>query len=67
MLEAYIPVVLKGSVNEYLRKHIKAALDLAVHLQHKRTASSRDAAICVEATTSVVNLIAIIAALRDPQ
>jgi len=66
MLEAYIAAVLIGSTNDFLRKHARAALDLAVHLQHRRTASFRDAAICVEATTSVVNLIAIIAGLRDP-
>ncbi|OGQ56510.1 MAG: hypothetical protein A3J24_03110 [Deltaproteobacteria bacterium RIFCSPLOWO2_02_FULL_53_8] len=66
MLEAYIAAVLMGGTNDFLRKHARAALDLAVHLQHRRTASFRDAAICVEATTSVVNLIAIIAGLRDP-
>lgn len=65
MLEAYIAIELGGGVNEFVRKHAKAALDLAVQLQHRRTATFRDAAICVEATTSVVNLIAIIAGLRD--
>jgi hypothetical protein len=66
MLEAYIAVAFGGSTNEYTRKHARAACDLAVHLQHRRTASFRDAAACVEATTSVVNLIAIMAGLRDP-
>jgi len=66
MLEAYIAKSLGDSANEYVRKHARAALDLAVSLQHKRTASFRDAALCVEATTSVVNLIAIMAGLRDP-
>jgi hypothetical protein len=66
MLEAYIAATLAGSANEYVRKHAKAALDLAVQLQHKRTATYREAAICVEATISVVNLTAIIAGLRDP-
>ncbi|UPJ50790.1 hypothetical protein IVB30_05145 [Bradyrhizobium sp. 200] len=66
MLEAYIAVELGGGINEYVRKHAKAALDLAVQLQHRRTATFRDAAICVEATTSVVSLIAIMAGLRDP-
>jgi len=66
MLEAYIAVELGGGINEYVRKHAKAALDLAVQLQHRRTATFRDAAVCVEATTSVVSLIAIIAGLRDP-
>src|SRR5262249_24614019 len=66
MLEAYIAVELDGSGNEHARKHVKAACELAVHLQHRRTASFREAAVCLEATTSTVNLIAIIAGLRDP-
>jgi hypothetical protein len=66
MLEAYIAASLAGSSNEHLRKHARAALDLALHLQHKRTASFRDAALCSEATTSVVNLVAVIAGRRDP-
>ena len=66
MLDAYIAVELKGNSGEHQRKHARAALDLAQHLQHKRTAVFRDAASCVEATTSVVNLIAITAGLRDP-
>jgi len=66
MLEAYIASQLSGGPNQYVRKHAKAALDLAVELQHKRTATYRDAALCVEATISVVHLVAIIAGLRDP-
>jgi hypothetical protein len=66
MLEAYIAAEFAGSGNEHTRKHVKAACDLAVHLQHRRTASFREAAVCLEATTSTVNLIAIMAGLRDP-
>lgn len=66
MLEAYIASSLSGSSNECVRKHARAALDLAVNLQHKRTATFREAALCLEATASVVNLIAIMAGLRDP-
>lgn len=66
MLESYISVALGGSVHEHERKHVKAAYDLATHLQHRRTASFREAATCVEATASTINLIAIIAGLRDP-
>ena len=33
MLQAYIAAKLAGSANEFVRKHAKAALDLAVHLQ----------------------------------
>jgi hypothetical protein len=60
MLEAYLAIELAGASNEVARKHAKTALDLANDLQHKRTASYRDAALCTEATVAVVNLIAII-------
>jgi hypothetical protein len=66
MLQAYISVAFAGSANEYIRKHARAACDLAVHFQHSRTATFREAAACAEATTSIVNLIAIMAGLRDP-
>ncbi len=66
MLEAYIAVAFAGSAHEQFRKHARAAYDLAAHLQHRRTASFREAAACTEATTSIVNLIAIMAGLRDP-
>lgn len=65
MLEAYIAVVLDHEANEYVRKHARAALDLAVNLQHKRTADYRDTAICVEATGSVVSLVAILDGRRN--
>lgn len=66
MLEAYIAVELAGGTNDEARKHAKSALDLANALQHRRTAAFREAALCVEATTSVVNIIAIVAGRRDP-
>ncbi len=66
MLEAYIAVAFAGSQNEQTRKHARAAFDLANHLRHQRTAAFRTAAACAEATTSIVNLIAIMAGLRDP-
>ncbi len=66
MLEAYIATELRGSANEEARKHAKASLDLANGLQHKRTADFRSAAMCAEATSSVVNLIAIVSGIRDP-
>lgn len=67
MLEAYLSVELVGSSNEAARRHARAALELANNLQHRRTATFRDAALCAEATTSVVNLIAIISGQRDPE
>jgi hypothetical protein len=66
MLEAYIAVELGGRANAEARKHARLALDLAVSLQHKRTAGFRDAALCVEATTSLINIIAIVSGRRDP-
>ncbi len=65
MLDAYIAVELSGGPNEEVRRHAKAALALANDLQHHRTADYRQAALCAEATTSVVNLIAIISGRRD--
>jgi hypothetical protein len=60
MLEGYIAVELKGGGNDETRKFARTALDLANHLQHHRTATFRDAALCFEATKSIVNVIAIL-------
>lgn len=67
MLEAYVAVELAGNANEAARRHARSALDFAVALQHRRTATFRDAALCAEATTSVINVIAIVAGRRDPE
>lgn len=66
MLQSYLAVELPGSTNEAARKHARAAFDLAVELQHRRTASFREAALCVEATSSAINVVAIISGRRDP-
>lgn len=66
MLEAYLAVELSGAENKIARQHAKAALDLANEIQHKRTAAFRQAALCAESTTAVVNLIAILSGQRDP-
>jgi len=67
MLENYIASTLSGSTNEAARKHAKAAYGLATDLQHRRTANFRQAALCAEATASIVNIIAIISGRRDPE
>lgn len=67
MLEAYIAVELGGGGNDEARRHARSALDLAVNLQHRRTAGFREAAMCLEATTSVINIVAIVSGRRDPQ
>lgn len=65
MLDAYVAVELAGGPNEGVRKHAKAALALANDLQHHRTAEYRQAALCAEATISLVNIVAIISGRRD--
>ena len=64
MLEAIFAADLKGSGNEEARAHAKAALRLTLALQHKRTADFTMAALCAEATSSIVNLLAILVGRR---
>lgn len=64
MLEAVFSTELSGSANEEARSHARAAVKLALALQHKRTADFRMAALCAEGTLSVVNLLAILAGRR---
>jgi hypothetical protein len=64
MLEAYIAHELRGGTNDEARGHGKASLKLALALQHRRNADFRTAALCVEATASVTNVIAILAGRR---
>ncbi len=66
MLDAYLALELSGNQNEEARKHAKASLSLANALQHERTATFREAALCAEATASVANIIAIVSGRRDP-
>lgn len=65
MLEAYLNGELPGKQNENIRRHAKASLDLGNELTHRRTAEFRLAAMCAEATNSVVNIVAIISGRRD--
>lgn len=60
MLESYIASTLPGKSNEEMRKYAKDAYQLAVVLQHKRTAYFQVAALCAEATRSLINIIKII-------
>jgi hypothetical protein len=66
MLDAFIAVEFAGQSKEELRKYARSAFDLANNLQHRRTATFRDAAICAEATISLANLLSIVAGRRDP-
>jgi hypothetical protein len=66
MLDAFISAELPGSSNDELRKLVRSVLSHAVALQHERTATFREAAMCREATASIVNMIAITTGRRDP-
>ena len=66
MLEAFIAEELSGGSHEAQRKFARSLYDLAVSLQHRRTAGFRDAGLCAEATRSLINTTAIIAGQRDP-
>ncbi|HVR10092.1 MAG TPA: hypothetical protein VMW75_18750 [Thermoanaerobaculia bacterium] len=67
MLEAYVAAEVQGQGNEESRKHFRSALDLALALQHRRTAGFREAAMCAEAVTGVIKMVAIVSGKRDPQ
>jgi hypothetical protein len=64
MLEAFMEAELGGTSNEEARAHARAALRLALALQHKRTADFRTAALCAEATFSVINIVTILGGQR---
>jgi hypothetical protein len=66
MLEAFLSVELGGQVNEEARSYARAALKFAVALQHNRTANFRAAALCAEATASVINIVGIVSGARVP-
>jgi hypothetical protein len=65
MIESFLAQATTGGSNESVRRHAKAALQLAVELQHKRTANFRTAALCLEAVASVGSIVAILSGHRD--
>ena len=60
MLDAFFSCELVGGSNEEVRRHARAAVSLADGLVHRRTATYRDAALCLEATQSTANLASIV-------
>ncbi len=66
MIERYLAAEVAGSSSALARKQARGSLELANDLQHRRTASFREAALCAEATSGVVNIIAILSGVRDP-
>jgi integrase len=74
MLQAYVATELRGDAKEEERKHAQAlidlahsAFDMANKVQHSRSADGRRAAMCLQATSSVVDVIAITAGRGDTQ
>ncbi|QUS37852.1 hypothetical protein RPMA_02500 [Tardiphaga alba] len=61
MTEAYLQHVFPGESYKEVRGHARAALALALNLQHRRTATRQLAALCLEGTSSAVAVISIIA------
>ncbi|WP_444565200.1 hypothetical protein [Aliihoeflea sp.] len=61
LLDAWLHHEMPGGNNKEIRAHTKASLDLAVNLQHRRTATRQLAALCLEATSSAVAVVAILA------
>lgn len=61
MTEAYVQHVFPGESYKEVRGHARAALALALNLQHRRTATRQLAALCLEGTASAVAVISIIA------
>lgn len=60
MLDAFFSYELSGGSNEEARRHARASVSLADALVHRRTATYRDAALCLEATQSTANLASIV-------
>jgi hypothetical protein len=61
MTEAYIRHVFPRESYKEVRAHARAALALALNLQHRRTATRQLASLCLEGTASAVAVISIIA------
>jgi hypothetical protein len=65
MIEAFFMDAAAGSSNETVRRYAKSSLQLALELQHRRSADFRVASLCLEATSSVVHTVAILAGRHD--
>jgi hypothetical protein len=59
-LEAFLSVELPGEISSIQSKLVKVSYGYANELQHKRTSTKRDAALCLEAVSSIVNIVRII-------
>ena len=64
MIEQYLVKELPGRGNKEVRGCVRSAYDLAVAVQHGRTSTYSDAALCVQATFGVVGMVEIISGKR---
>lgn len=64
MIEQYLCTEAPGRRNKEVRGCVRSAYDLAVAVQHGRSATYRDAALSVQATFSVVGMVEIISGKR---
>ncbi len=60
MMDAFLSYELSGASNERTRKFAKSTVDMANHLTHDRTATKRDASMCLTSVTAVASLMKII-------
>jgi hypothetical protein len=65
MLEAVVAAHLSGESNEEARALAKAAVRLALALQHDRAADRRSAALCYESTAAVIRLVVVLTDTRQ--
>lgn len=66
MLDIYLACEVVGRSNECLRKFAKSAVDMANELTHDRTATRRDASLCLASITAVSSLIKLIDVSKEP-
>ncbi len=60
MIRAFFTAELAGGSHKAVRRYANATLNLANELQHKRNATFKDTALCVEATDALVTMINIV-------
>ena len=65
MLAAFLQCELKGESNEELRAYAKSCLKLALAVHHRRTSTSRDAAIAIEAVSALAIIFGLLVSRED--
>ncbi len=60
LLAYFLETEMRGSSHEASRRYIRSVVAVANELQHRRTATRRDAHLCAEATAAAINFVAIL-------